>query len=707
MGITCTEKTTIEQITLPTHAKYFPGLDDDCLSPAQLRSIKLLQKAIQGAKGDPLFGRLVAYVMHDILEDFKPRRLLSKNGETRGVILPLSAVGGRDSVTVCFSDTADRLIHVCDVAVPQAQYPNKSTPSPAAFVKWTTEKVTEALKYEGLHSLLCPKRSSLQIWERPDTDLHTLLDTPRIRDILNTEFSERLLLHFSWATDLGIGGPGVGWLYESDPKAKLFRGLLKLANDSIKTDLNTLIEPIVPHIYEPLSDSPQCYTGDIKKASKAASPPVQTKRARWFASFPLYRSLANDKGALSLIDSDQKTLASIAKQAGVSQAHVRRTREWPASILAEAGVPDPLVFTKLLAQTDVNHLPQYKKVSREELNALASMVAGVRELIESGRDTPLMMSTAQNILKNAAGKWFEPTRHRALDDVKHALDFIEVFSRRTVLAALLKLGPVAKAVIPADRYNDEEIARAKQARERLEQVSTELLLAGLSGRWSLANVLQASQSWHEIVGKSGFTGILQVWPALCNAQEAPNGAQLVPLTTSAELAEEGKQMSHCVGGYVARCRAGRSHIFSIRDLDGKRLSTLQLDQEPGWVVNVQNRAFGNKPPDERAAEAAEWLVGQVNSGELKIDWNALHAEQLASRRDSGISQILGFDPHDSALWNKAFSEFKSYCRGPLRAATVEAFVRGLVQEIKRQELPLGKLEKKLLMLLEGELGRML
>ena len=705
MGTIHTDQASLGQSTLPPHAKYFPGLDDDCLSPAQLSSIQLLQKAIQGGSGDPVFGRLVAYVMHDILEDFKPRRLLSKSGETRALILPLSAAEARNGVAVCFAEGGGRTIHVCDVDVPEVLHPDKPTPSPAVWAKSTTEKVSEALRYEGMESLLHPKLSSLQIFQRLDADLHTLFYTPRIRYILNTELNDRLFLHFSWARDLGIGGPGVEWLCGLEPLGKLSRGLVKLASAHIKSDLDNLIEPIIPNIYESLRASPQCYTGDIQKASRATCPLVQTRRARWLACFPLYRSLVNDKSALSLIDSDKLTMASLSERAGVSQAYVRRMREWPASTLAQAGVPDPLVFTKLLARVDINHLPQYRKVSREELKALASTVAGVSELVGSPSDTPLTMNVAQSLLKNAGGKWSGQAEHRAVDDVKHAADFIQIFSKRTVLAALLRLERVAEAVTSPGQHQRAEIARAKEALERVERLSTKLLLAGLSGHWSLANILQASQSWHEVVGKSGFVGALQVWPALCERLEAPSGVQLIPLTTSAELADEGKLMSHCVGGYVLQCRTGRSHIFSIRDPDGKRLSTLQLNQEQFSVKEVQNRSFANQQPEKRAVEAAQWLVEQINSGELEIDWNVLFAEQMRSRRDTGISQILGFDPHDRALWNKAFSEFKGYCRGSLRAATAEDFVRGLIKEIRRQNVPLGKLEAKLLMLLEKELGR--
>lgn len=52
--------------------------------------------------------------------------------------------------------------------------------------------------------------------------------------------------------------------------------------------------------------------------------------------------------------------------------------------------------------------------------------------------------------------------------------------------------------------------------------------------------------------------------------------QVIPLTSSWALRQEGRAMRHCVGGYDEICSKGRARVFSIRDLMGNRLATLSL-----------------------------------------------------------------------------------------------------------------------------------
>ena len=59
--------------------------------------------------------------------------------------------------------------------------------------------------------------------------------------------------------------------------------------------------------------------------------------------------------------------------------------------------------------------------------------------------------------------------------------------------------------------------------------------------------------------------------------------QIIPLTSSRALRQEGRAMKNCVGSYDVRCAAGICLVFSIRDLDDRRLATMSLDfGERGW-----------------------------------------------------------------------------------------------------------------------------
>lgn len=66
------------------------------------------------------------------------------------------------------------------------------------------------------------------------------------------------------------------------------------------------------------------------------------------------------------------------------------------------------------------------------------------------------------------------------------------------------------------------------------------------------------------------------WESLIGPFEAGD-YQVVPLTSFNELREEGELMNHCVGRRYHRwCHDGAVRVFSIRDLDGRRVATASI-----------------------------------------------------------------------------------------------------------------------------------
>lgn len=93
---------------------------------------------------------------------------------------------------------------------------------------------------------------------------------------------------------------------------------------------------------------------------------------------------------------------------------------------------------------------------------------------------------------------------------------------------------------------------------------------------------------------------------------------LVELTTSEALLEEGGAMRHCVAGYDVDCHRGQSHIFSVRNASGDRVSTLELRPKqktrkgiPQYVV-AQNRGRENATVSASCRRAAEQFLKVVN-----------------------------------------------------------------------------------------------
>uniref|UniRef100_E6QBC9 Uncharacterized protein n=1 Tax=mine drainage metagenome TaxID=410659 RepID=E6QBC9_9ZZZZ len=130
-----------------------------------------------------------------------------------------------------------------------------------------------------------------------------------------------------------------------------------------------------------------------------------------------------------------------------------------------------------------------------------------------------------------------------------------------------------------------------------------------------------SLSWKPIVaavtslqGGVGACCSLQVLQGGCTMQ----GWQFVELTSSEALREEGDAMQHCVAGYDGDCHRGRSHIFSVRDAKGSRVSTLELCQKqktrkgiPQYVI-AQNRGVQNATVSASCRKAAEQFLKVVN-----------------------------------------------------------------------------------------------
>ena len=70
--------------------------------------------------------------------------------------------------------------------------------------------------------------------------------------------------------------------------------------------------------------------------------------------------------------------------------------------------------------------------------------------------------------------------------------------------------------------------------------------------------------------------------------------QIVPLTSSWALRQEGRAMRHCVGGYDEMCAQGRTRVFSIRDLMGNRVATMSLIfRDDNWRLE-QIKGYANE-----------------------------------------------------------------------------------------------------------------
>ena len=105
----------------------------------------------------------------------------------------------------------------------------------------------------------------------------------------------------------------------------------------------------------------------------------------------------------------------------------------------------------------------------------------------------------------------------------------------------------------------------------------------------------------------------------CRVQPCrPQDWTFVELTSSEALREEGGAMRHCVAGYDRDCHRGQSHIFSVRDAEGRRISTLELRsslksrKKPQRYVIAQNRGVENAPVSADCQKAAKRFLDAMN-----------------------------------------------------------------------------------------------
>lgn len=125
-------------------------------------------------------------------------------------------------------------------------------------------------------------------------------------------------------------------------------------------------------------------------------------------------------------------------------------------------------------------------------------------------------------------------------------------------------------------------------------------------------IQRQSEAWHEEQVREQVT-THYTWSSALDAY-VDEGYEVVPLTTSVDLAVEGTKMHHCVGSYADVCNVGRSRIFSIRK-DGKSLATAELvydNRGKAWVLN-QNRGPCNSTPDPDIMAVAHRLEEAYNA----------------------------------------------------------------------------------------------
>ena len=177
------------------------------------------------------------------------------------------------------------------------------------------------------------------------------------------------------------------------------------------------------------------------------------------------------------------------------------------------------------------------------------------------------------------------------------------------------------------------------------------------------------------------------WPAWFKPVQI-NGVEFSPLTTSAELSQEGSIMRHCVGSYAPRCVSSETQIISCC-LDGERVTTLELraysevqeDRNTLKFRSVQHLAKFNDPPPRKVKSAVTKLVKLLN-GNDKIAQRVLKLiEEAKSNRPKRY--LCGFDHQCPKEWEKASLEFLPYLPVNLQKLQAAELAELIVAQVRK------------------------
>jgi hypothetical protein len=151
---------------------------------------------------------------------------------------------------------------------------------------------------------------------------------------------------------------------------------------------------------------------------------------------------------------------------------------------------------------------------------------------------------------------------------------------------------------------------------------------GLASDWSRVSWPQgvkAHQAWIDEMNRAA--------QKLLSAQQAFDGCEVAASVTDVEglegwswvkvvskeaLEREGALMRHCVGSYAERVERGACAVWSLRDVEGKPLVTVETSHVPRGVSMRQVKGFANSTPASSHAQALGALFGHFAAQQTPV-----------------------------------------------------------------------------------------
>jgi PcfJ-like protein len=214
---------------------------------------------------------------------------------------------------------------------------------------------------------------------------------------------------------------------------------------------------------------------------------------------------------------------------------------------------------------------------------------------------------------------------------------------------------------------------------------------------SIGAISELSSRWHEPGRMAQLskckTFSSEAWEPLFTSPisyECEGGTiTLVPLCNSQELQKEGKDLDHCVGGYVNKCLQENSHIVSLRDETGKSLSTLEFtlnsgrgrDHKPEIInidgedryhlTRVQHHGLGNSSPSPVCEDVERRFFNDLQKNQVKVNLPGLESkreERVRILKEKVDVSLIGYDPRESESFLFAKEIYKEHGIGNISQA---------------------------------------
>jgi hypothetical protein len=363
-------------------------------------------------------------------------------------------------------------------------------------------------------------------------------------------------------------------------------------------------------------------------------------------AFPMFAGdIGRVESVACAIDGSSPLVDAIARARGLRPLTVRALAGWPMG----EGVR-PGRFHSIVALADVlppDWLPR-------DPAGWASLRTYVPLLLAMGllRHVTQPACPAQPGLDAGARPDMTARRHMLQDVVRRAGRDFEAAAKmepglRAATAHIADTGSalclevVLPELVSAGYLAAKWIEGGMDMREDMRSFGGDLIVSGRTPRMAL-RVSAAHLGRHVATAPAQQDARSSWWMPLAEDAQAPNGLQIVNLSTSEDLDAEGKSMSHCVSSYSWQCHDGACRIVSVRSKDGTAsLSTAEIRvSSTGRCSVAQHRAHENASPGRAPCDALEWYMDALRQGTIACNVKELAALQRQREALSGYAHHI-------------------------------------------------------------------